>query len=97
MEHKCDHYYNGACKLGRSECYTDGIGDLFKSHKDWFETFKHIDRKDICAAGGSCFGNYFMAITREDIEALLTGKCLALTCEECNIFVVCDKEASDEL
>ena len=95
MEHKCDHYYNGACKLGRRECYTDGIGDPFKINKDWIYAFEHLDRKDICAAE-SRYGNYFMAMTREDIEALLTGKCLALTGEEYNIFVVCDEEASDE-
>lgn len=70
----------------RKECYCNGNGNLFEDGID-ADHLEILDPKDICK-NTSIFGNYYFKIGAVELRALMDGKCLALTGEEYNTFIV---------
>lgn len=85
--HKCDYAderdARGYCEHKRSRC--DGCGDVFAWPGD-DDRMEVVERKDICRKS-SLWGNYYIAVNAQDVADLISGKCLAITGEEYNIFL----------
>ena len=94
--YKCDYAdelnKDGYCKYKRCKC--DGCGDLFLSDPDMNDRLTVVKRKDICKES-SLWGNYYIAMNAQDVANLLSGKCLAITHGEYNIFISYDGGAEE--
>lgn len=81
MNPNCPLYFDGKCgKDRRRKCKP--------ATREWFEygeSFGIIDENDMCWRG-SPFGNFYIQITNEDIEALKSGKILSFL-DKYGIFV----------
>ena len=87
MYQKCDFannrrkYRNKPNWCSYKQTYCDGNGFI---KPDFEPTI--LEPKDVCAKS-SIFGNYYIKITDKDIEALKSGKAVAIVGEEYNIFI----------
>lgn len=84
---KCD-YADERCKRGKKDgwCehkrfYCDGNGCF-----PFDEKVTNIENKDVCKMS-SIFGNYYISLTDNQIDALKNGVILGLTNQEYNIFI----------
>ena len=89
--HKCDFadertkYKNGSGYCEHKGCFCNGNGNMFSEKLSLSEVEK-VEKKDICQKS-SIWGNYYIALTDEQIEAIKNGEVFALLHEEYNIFI----------
>ena len=94
--YKCD-YADERCKRGKKDgwckhkqIYFDGNGCF-----PFDDILVIVENKDICK-NSSIFGNYYISLNDEHIEALKSGKAVALLHEEYNIFIKINDSKSEE-
>lgn len=93
MFHKCDYADNrvkyrnrdGYCK--HKGCYCDGNGYLSPD-----EVVEPIDKKDMCKKS-SLFGNFYIGLTDEQIEALKNGA-VFVSYGEYNFYIIHSEKES---
>lgn len=70
------------CSAKRCKC-VDATGDFGPGY---FDEVEIIEPNTICASG-SLFGNYYIKLTDDDIQAMKDGKIGAILHEEYNVFI----------
>ena len=70
------------CSAKRCRC-EDATGDF---GPNYFDEVEIIEPNTICASG-SLFGNYYIKLTDDDIQAMKDGKIGAILHEEYNVFI----------
>ena len=82
----CDLYKNGHCTKWRNN------GEAKPSTRDWLETYNKHDKEagfisvDRMCRKGSIFGNFYIGLTRTDIERIQAGEIIHIP-DEYGMFI----------